>query len=911
MKKILLIDAFGIIFKYYYILKLTNIRGEQTSSIFGLLTNIILLLEREKPDYYLVAFESETKCFRNDIYNLYKANRQEAPFDLKSQIPRIINILKELEIPYLSINGYEADDIIGTISKKFKDQFQIIILSSDKDLRQLVDKNVVVYSPSSKASSSDFDIYNEEKVIEKYGIKPSQLIDYLALLGDPSDNIPGVKGIGEKGATTLISQWGSLENIYANLDKIHDRIKDKLITGKDKAFLSKNLVTIQCDIPLDINIENFKINVFNLQKALPLLEKENLKSIIQKIKEYNKITFGITEKIESNVERKIDTQKFKLLKDINEVKNLINMIKEEKIFAFDTETTGFDCFTDHLICITIATKDNSFLIPLKLSLFQEEECEFQLTNGYIENVRLLLKEIFEDEKILKIGHNMKFDIKFLKKFGIEVTGKIFDTMIAEYCLDTANNILNLKDLSLKYLNIRLSKYREIVNDTKNITLLDIPLKELLEYASLDAYITYRLYNILKEKLEVNEKIKNLFYIIEMPILKILVDMEFTGVNIDIDYLKKFSQELEKEIEDLTQKLIKESGEVFNPNSPKQISEIMFNKLKLPIIKETKTGSSTDMDVLKKLSLIHPFAQILLEHRMLSKLKSTYSDSLSTMVNRVTGKIHTTYMQTGTQTGRLSSKEPNLQNIPVKTEAGKKIRKAFVPDKNNILISADYSQIELFLLAEFSKDPNMFYAFNNNEDIHKKTASLIFEKKIEELTKEERNIAKTVNFGILYGQSAFALADDLNISRKEAQNFIDKYFENYSGIKKYIENIKKICKERGYAETYWGRRRTILEINSNNKVDQAYGERMAVNTTIQGSAADLIKIAMIKIYNEFKKNNIKSKLILQVHDELIFDVIKEEEDIVKKIIKDAMENDFNFELKLKVAIKKGNSWGELS
>jgi len=775
MKKILLIDAFGIIFKYYYILKLTNSRGENTSSIFGLLNNIISLLQKEKPDYYLVALEGEGKCFRNDIYPEYKGNRPEAPEDLKKQIPRIINILKELKIPYLSVNGYEADDIIGTIAKKFSENHKVIILSADKDLRQLIDKNVYVYSPSNKSGSGEFDIFDENRVIEKYGIKPSQLVDYFALLVDSSDNIPGVKGIGEKGAAALISQWGSLDNIYQNIDKVVEKMSEKLINQKKEAFLSKDLATIRCDIPLAINIEDFKVASLDIQNALSSLERENLKTVIQKILEYNKSILGFEESIKSNVDTKIDISKFKLIKDIDQIKNLIDLIKNEKKFAFDTETTGFDCFNDNLICISIALGEDGYIIPLKLSLFQQQEANLNITDEYVEKTKFLLKEIFEDESILKIGHNMKFDIKFLKSFGIEVKGKLFNTMLAEYCLDASNNILNLKDLASKYLNLTLNRYKDIVVDTKKMTLMDVSLNELIEYAVLDAYITYKLYSILKEKIEQNERLKNLFYLIEMPVMRILIDMEYTGVNIDKEYLYSFSKELEEEIDKLNKSLIEMANEIFNPNSPKQIADILFNKLKLPVIKETKTGPSTDVDVLKKLSTLHPFPGLLLEHRMLSKLKSTYSDSLPEMVNKNTGRIHTTYMQTGTQTGRLSSKEPNLQNIPIKTEEGRRIRKAFIPSKGNILISADYSQIELFLLAEFSKDPNMMAAFNNNEDIHKKTASLIFDKNIEEITKEERGVAKAVNFGILYGQSAFALAEDLNIPRKDAQNFINKYF----------------------------------------------------------------------------------------------------------------------------------------
>jgi len=529
---------------------------------------------------------------------------------------------------------------------------------------------------------------------------------------------------------------------------------------------------------------------------------------------------------------------------------------------------------------------------------------------YIDNIKSILKEIFEDKKILKIGQNLKFDIKFLKANGIEIKGDLFDTMLAEYCIDASHNILNMDDLAAKYLNIKTIHYKDLVGDVKKKTLKDVPFAALMNYSGQDAHVTLKLYEVLKEKIFENEKIKKLFYEIEIPVLKVLIDMEYYGVSIDKNYLKTLSKELDIELKNLNEKLFEMAKEEFNPNSPKQVAELLFNKLKLPVIKKTKTGPSTDVDVLSKLAYLHPIASMLLENRTFSKIKSTYSDALPEMVNPASGKIHTTYMQTGTQTGRLSSKDPNLQNIPIKTELGRKIRKAFIPVKNNILISSDYSQIELFLLAEFSKDPNLFEAFKNGEDIHLKTASLIFSKSPVEVTKQERTIGKTINFSILYGQGAFRLSENLEIPRKDAANFISIYFTKYAGIKNYMENLKEKCREKGYAETFWGRKRAIPEIFDRNKMVAANGERMAVNTVIQGSAADLIKLSMIKIYNEFTEKKLNSKLIMQVHDELVFDVVKEESDEVKEIIKNKMENDFGFELPLKVSVKSGNDWGEL-
>jgi len=861
------------------------------------------------------------------MYPAYKANRPEPPEDLVYQIPKIIDLLEKLDIPHLYKEGYEADDVIGTVASKLGaiDDVEVLILSSDKDLRQLVNKKVKIYNPS---KTGEFVVMDEEYIFNNMGVKPDQVVDYLALRGDASDNIPGVAGIGDKYATDLLQKFGSIEGIYQNIENLSPKIKEKIEIGRDNAFLSKKLATIEKNVPLDLDIEYLRTKPLVLDSAIKTLEDESLKSIIQKIREFNdsfergsfsrdenkptknKIDDTITEPaVKMDEIDVIKRNKFHLIKDVETLKKKMDVIKERKLFSFDLETTGLDFFNDKIISVSVSTGDDSFVVPITLSEAQKKAAGITLGDNEIELFKTELKKIFEDSSIQKIGHNIKFDLKFLKTFGISLSKNYFDTLLAEYCLDAANNALGLKELVSKYLNFKTMDYKEAVGDPKKITLLEVDIDRLVNYSGQDAFITFKLYEYLKIKLDANEKIRDLFYIIEMELLLVLLEMEYYGVNVDKSYLDELAAVLEQEIGGLTSKMIEIVGTEFNPNSPKQIAEILFNKLGLPIVKKTKTGPSTDADVLKKLSAFHPFVGILLEHRILSKIKSTYADALPAIINAQTGKIHTSFIQTGTQTGRLSSKEPNLQNIPVKTEVGRKIRKAFIPDKERVLISADYSQIELFLLAEFSRDENLFDAFNKGEDIHYRTASLIFNKNVAEVSKSERNIAKTVNFGVLYGQSAFALADDLNIPRSEAANFIKLYFEKYNGVKKYIEKLKAVCKEKGYAETYWGRKRTIPEINSRNKNDMAYGERMAVNTVIQGTAADLIKIAMIKICRTFKKKGLSAKLLLQVHDELIFDASKEETEIAVDIIKDCMENDFNFKLRLKTSIEVGENWGE--
>jgi len=918
MKKFLIIDGFGIIFKSYYAFinkPLTNKNGNNTSAIFGFFKSILNILKREKPDYFLVALEGKGECFRNKIYPNYKANRPPAPEDLKYQIPRIIEILDRLNIPHLYEDSFEADDIIGTVASKFatEPEKEALILTSDKDLMQLVNQNVIMFKPAK--NSNDFVRLDESGVFEEYGIKPSQVVDYLAITGDAADNIPGVKGIGPKGAITLLSEFENLENIYQNLEKISGKLKDKLVQDKENAFLSQKLATIKKDIDIKFEWDSFYIKPLNIESTKALLEEDSLHSIVKDIEEYNFSFFGqkpeiTTTKTNSDVQSVKICCDYQLIKSPEEFEKKIDVIKNEGRFCFDLETTGFDFLNNQIICASIATRKETLVIPFNISLFQQEEAQIKIDSDFIEKMKSLFKTIFEDETITKIGQNLKFDIKFLMGFGIETKGDLFDTMIAEYCLDASNNVLGVKDLSEKYLNYKMIRYEEVVGDVKKNTLQDVTLENLIKYSGQDAAITYKLYEVLREKLRINKKIDELFYFIEMPLLKVLIDMEFNGVQVDRGYLSELSFKLEKELTLINEKLQFYGKEDFNPNSPKQVAEILFKELKLPIIKSTKTGPSTDVDVLKQLSYVHPFPGILLEHRTLNKIKSTYSDSLPLMINSKSGKIHTTYLQTGTQTGRLSSKDPNLQNIPVKTEVGRFVRTSFIPSKGNLILSADYAQIELVLLAEFSKDENLFSAFKNDEDVHTKTTALLFGKKMEDVTKEERRIGKTVNFGVLYGQGPFALAGDLGISRKEAADFINKYFISYSGVARFIEEIKDKCRQLGYAETFWGRRRTIPEINDRNKMRQANGERMAVNTTIQGTAADLIKIAMIRIFDKFAKENIKTKLLMQVHDELIFDLVPSEQEQVISIIKSSMEEGYGFDIKFRTSIEIGKNWGEL-
>ncbi len=930
MKKILLVDAFGMIFKSYYAFinrPLRNKNGGNTSAVFGFYKSLLSIIQKVKPDYILVALEGKGECFRNAIYPEYKSNRDEPPEDLRTQIPVILELLDQLEIPHLEIESYEADDIIGSASVFFGSDRDntIYILSSDKDLKQLVTDNVKVIK--TVKLSDDIVIQGIDEVVEEFGVKPAHITDYLALTGDASDNIPGVKGIGPKTAVALLAGDKTIDDLYNNIEKVESqKIRDKLIESKSYAFLSKKLADIQKDLNLNLSINDLAMRPFKLETAKITLEENNLDLIVKDILTYNAKYENKSEhenskpvevtqnKISSEIlpltNHEMEPIIHRVIKSSDDMDSALKIIRSNGVFSFDIETTGLDIVNDIIICISFCSGEECFVLPINLSEKQQADAGVILTEQLRDGFFNQLKPLFNDRDILKIAHNGKFDLKFLSKIGITSNGVVFDTMLAEYCLDGADNRNGLKDLSEKYLGITPVRYDSIVDDVKKDNLLSVDFKRLSNYSAQDAFLTFKLYKLYCEKFESNKSAKALFFNIEIPVSTILTDMELTGVRVDTEYLNSLSTHLEEELVVLTQKLVDSAGVDFNPASPKQVGEILFDRLKLPVIKKTGTGASTDIDVLTKLAPLHPIVSDLLEYRTTSKIKSTYSDKLPLMINKSTGRIHTTYLQTGTQTGRLSSKDPNLQNIPVKTQLGRKIRKAFLPSGGSILLSADYSQIELFLLAEFSKDKNLYEAFTNNEDIHTKTASLIFNKDTNDISKFERTIAKTVNFGVLYGQGAYSLSQDLNIGRTEAKDYISRYFAKYSGVKDYIESVIESVRKNGYAQTYWGRKRTIPEINDNNKMKKANGERMAVNTTIQGTAADLLKIAMIRIYNKFNEQDIKSKMILQVHDELIFDTKINEVEQVKQIVKECMESKFDFKLKLKTNIETGENWGEL-
>ncbi len=937
-KTLMIIDGFAIIFRAYYALirssSLTTSLGEPTGAIFGFIKMIIEALIRNQPDYVVVAWDSKEKTFREELYKDYKANREEAPEDLLVQIPHIIQSMNSFNISSLVKEGYEADDVIGTICEKFRyrDDLDIIVLSGDKDLLQLVGDNIKVMA--NRKGVSEFIIYDKNKVKEKWGVYPEKIVDLFAFIGDSSDNIPGVKGIGEKSAVSLLTQFESLDEVFDNITSIKSkRIKTHLTKedSKKMALLSRELFIIKRDLELNIDLDDFEEYDFTSKEAQEIYDKFELRTIKnkelpKKIGENvelikldnpsinNKKTKEIKTSKTSDIQQSLfdinppisdddkGTNKNNLnYKHINKKDELGNIYKElqnVKYISFDFETTSEDAIKAEAIGFSISwTEKEAYYISIKHNVEKDFDYEYILD---------FLKKLFNDKNIYIIGQNLKYEYMILKNMGIEPVNFYFDTMLAAYVLDPDYSPFNMDKLAERLLSYKTTKYNEIVD--KNQTLLDIDFNRVVNYACEDADITYRLFNVLKPEID-NSKMKSLFYDIEMPLIKVLGDMELVGVSIDSDYFHKMSIELEKEMKQIEEKIYElNDGEHFNLNSPKQLQEILFDKLGLTSTKKTGKGArSTDVQVLEKLSTEHEIPRLILEYRTLSKLKNSYLDTIPNMVNNKTKRIHASFNQAIVATGRLSSNNPNMQNIPIKGELGKKIRRGFIATKGTYLLSADYSQIELRLLAHFSEEPKLIEAYNKNKDLHKQTASLLFDKPEDKITIDERTKGKTLNFSIFYGIGPQKLSGDLNISMKEASSLIKTYYEKYPKVKEFMDKQRKGLKEDIRVYTLLNRVRYIKQHLSRSRREKSHGDRLSVNSPIQGTSADLIKIAMINIYNEFKKRDIRSKLIIQVHDELVFEVLKEELEEVEALVKKEMENVMELKVPLKVSINTGENW----
>lgn len=917
-KKFVIIDALAMAYRAYFAFMnrpLVNSKGESTSAVYGFLNQMIRVIEQTKPDLIAVAFDSKEKTFRHEIYEGYKASRSAMPDDLIPQIQKIKEIVEAFNIPLYIKAGFEADDIIGTAVKLAeKNNLTSYAVTPDKDYVQLITKKVKLIKTGK--ASDDLIITDEKKAIEDYGFEPKYMVDFLALVGDSSDDIPGVAGIGPKSAQPLISQFGNLESIYDNIEKIEKKgIRTKLENNRENAFLSKTLAKIIQDVELDYNFDD-EIKEPNFEKLNELFTDLEFKNLLQRVKKVYSIESDEHDEdseIEGTTNSKFDKSqvKYHLIKSVQGAKNLAKILSKCKEFVFDTETDSLDTLNLNLAGASFSIKKgeayfvatNPFLE--KTDLFATDLSDRITVHEFVE----IFKDVFENSEIKKICQNGKYDIGVLKSVGINLEGFHFDTMLASYLIDPDQKH-GMDALSEKYLNyepIHLTELFDVKKDASQI--FTVEPEKLNEYASEDADITYQLYKTLSKEID-KGNLADLGYNIEFPLVLVLEKMERSGVRLDINGLGEFSKELEIMIQQFTQDIFKFAEEEFNIKSTKQLQQILFEKLQLKPTKKTKTGYSTDAKSLELLKGEHEIIDHILNYRQITKLKSTYADALPKLVNPKTGKLHTTYNQTVASTGRLSSLNPNLQNIPIRTELGREIRKAFVPSDNNYKIfSADYSQIELRIMAHLSGDEAMVESFKNGEDIHKSTAALVFMVDPEDVTSDMRRKAKEVNFGILYGIGAFGLGSRLGIPRNHAQEIIDTYFNTFKNVKGMMDTFIENGKEKGYAETLNGRRRFLRNINSKNRVVRQFEERVAINMPIQGTAADMIKIAMINIHNEFEKLDLKSRMILQVHDELLFDMHKDEVDQLVPIIKSKMESAMELKVPIIVESGIGDNWLE--
>ena len=938
MEKLFLLDAYALIYRAYYAFiknPRINSKGFNTSAILGFINTLEDVIRKENPTHLGIAFDPKGKTFRHEAYEQYKAQREETPEVIRESVPVIKEFIKAYNIPILEVPGYEADDVVGTLAKEAEKRgILTYMMTPDKDYGQLVSETTFIYRP--KYGDKEFEIMDTERVKEKFGIeRPEQIIDLLGLMGDSSDNIPGCPGVGEKTAQKLIAQFGSIENMLEHTDEIKGALRTKVEENREKIIFSKFLATIKTDVPIELNMESLKREPANEDELTRLLDFYELRALKERVKKtafaaslfdepeekkteseqknsetddlFKGTLFDLfatdsadSEKKSSHLTLKDTPHTYKLIDNEQDIINLAVYVKNHQSVCLDTETTGTNALLAELVGISLSVKEGeAFYIPVPAN---RDEALKKIAP---------LKEIFEDEGILKIGQNIKYDLTILANYDIELKGNLFDTMIAHYILQPELHH-GMDYLAEIYLNYETIKIEELIGEKgknqKNMR--DVPPQDVCDYACEDTDVTLRLKNILEQELK-KEGVEKLFYEIEMPLVPVLAYMERNGARIDTVSLAETSTLLTRRMHDIEQEIYEQAGEIFNISSPKQVGDILFGKLKIvEKPKKTKTGQFvTSEEVLVQLQNRHPIVKNILQHRGLKKLLSTYIDALPTMVNPNSKKLHTSYNQTVTATGRLSSSNPNLQNIPIRDEDGKEVRKAFVPEPGELFLSADYSQIELRIMAHLSGDKNMIEDFRSGYDIHAATAAKIYKKPIEEVTKEERSKAKVANFGIIYGISVFGLAERMNVDRREAKQLIDNYFETYSGVRDYIERCKEEAKKNGYVETIFNRKRFLPDINSHNAVVRGYAERNAVNAPIQGSAADIIKVAMVNIYHTMKANKMRSTMILQVHDELNFSIVPEEKEQMLSLVLNEMQNAFAMKVPLVADYGWGNNWLE--
>ena len=919
MNRLFLLDAYALIYRSYFAFinaPRVNSKGLNTSTMLGFVNTLEEILKKEKPTHIAIAFDMKGPTFRHDMFPEYKAHRDEMPEDIRKSIPYIREIIKGYQIPILEKEGFEADDVIGTLAKTAeREGYQVYMVTPDKDYAQLVSKNIFMYKP--KRMGNEMEILGVEQVCENFQIQnPLQVIDVLGLMGDTADNIPGCPGIGPKTAMKLVGEYGSVDGVYQNIDKLKGKQKESLEQFEQQVRLSRKLAEIILNVPLEFNQEELALSTPDYTSLRNIFLDLEFRTLADRIlpaatkaveppPAFEQGTlFSMGEQTQTEIsgihsDIRSTNHRYFLADSEEKFKELIIKLGQTKAFCFDTETTVLDTQSDQLVGLSFSFKaGEAWYVPVPA----DKKKALSLVHEF--------KPVFANEAILKIGQNMKFDILILSRYDLEIKGDYFDTMVAHYLVqpDLRHNLDYLSEIYLGYKKVATEELIGKRGKTQ-LTMRQVDLELIKEYACEDADITFQLKELLDLEL-IKAEVKNLFTQVEMPLLKVLVQMEISGLKIDPKVLDDYAVILREQIVELENSIIEMAGEHFNISSPKQLGYILFEKLNLdPKAKKTKTKQySTGEEILVNLQDKHPIIAKILEHRGLKKLLSTYVEALPKLINPKTGKIHSSFNQTIAATGRLSSTNPNLQNIPIRDEAGREIRKAFIPsDKDHIFLSADYSQIELRIMAAVSHDKVMTEAFRNGEDIHSATASNIFGVPISEVTSEMRRKAKTANFGILYGISAFGLSQRLNIPRGEAKQLIDDYFANFSMVKDYMDSQLVLARQRGYVETIMGRRRYLSDINSANAAVRAFAERNAINAPIQGSAADIIKVAMININKRFAEKGLQSKMILQVHDELNFDVLITELDAVKEVVKEEMEHAVKLDVPLEIEMDAAQNW----
>lgn len=937
-KRLFLIDAYAMIFRGYYALirspRITS-SGLDTSAVFGFTNSLIELIRRERPTHLAVVFDVGEASVRTADFTEYKANRSETPEAIKIAVPYIHRILEAMHIPYLGVPGYEADDVIGTIAcKAEKEGYTTFMVTPDKDFAQLVTDKIKIYKPGLKGG--DIEILGVDEVKAKYEIEdPKQVIDFLAMMGDAVDNIPGLQGVGEKTAMKFLKEYGSIENLLANTHELKGKMKEKVEASAELGILSKKLATIICDAPIEFHQEQYDLEIPDFEKVKAVFEEIEFRRLYENLYRAFQKTETATPKTENENNEQEQTPQQKVAAAVGQLdlfatyeeldqatsskatietndhlyqfvdnpkaqKILVENLLQQKAVCFDTETTSLNELEAELVGMSFSYKKGlAYYIPFSEN--QEEVLE----------TLEIFRPFFEKEDLVKIAHNLKYDYKVLKKYNITVKGAMFDTMIAHYLLNPDGRH-GMDYLSEVYLNYKPVSIETIIGKKgkKQGNFRDADLRTQTDYAAEDADVTFQLYELFAPQLK-KENLENLFFSIEMPLMEVLAKMELVGISLDEKWLAQESIDLDNDLRKLEATIFEISGEEFNMNSPRQLGEILFEKMQLdPKAKKTKTGQyATSEDVLQKLASKHEIIQHILEYRTYQKLKSTYVDALPSQIEPLDNRVHTNFSQTTAATGRLASVNPNLQNIPIRTLRGQQIRGAFVSGEGKKLISADYSQIELRLIAEISGEDNMIKAFQDGEDIHASTAAKLFKIPLEEVSKTQRSQAKTVNFGIIYGQGAFALAEQTGLSRTEAKQMIEAYFETYPKLKKYMAEQVDKARQSGYVETILGRKRHLKDINSNNFVVRGHAERNAVNAPVQGSAADVVKMAMIKIQKELEEKNLATKMLLQVHDELVFESPIEEVETAKALIKTQMESAIETQVPLLVEVGVGDNWLE--